>query len=981
MQDSDANLVQQTLSGDRGAFGDLVERYTRLVHGVVLELVRDPDVAEDLVQDVLTRAYQELSALRRPRQFGSWLRSIATNTTHDWLRHRQVHLRVGSSQGWAPAAPMVRPDEALESQEMAAALWEGLDNLAPEHRRVLVLRYLEQCSLREIARFLGLSVATVRWRLRRAQDRLKSEVTTLLYSRASQGLKSRRQLRDKAMSVLPLVVYTRPVPHGWLVHWGRRVGLVLLVGSLGGGLGMVGLHRWEEAGGAGMRQDLTGGFRVRRADMELPTISVTQTPQRPQAGERLRLEVAGFQPGEGESAYLHYITDLDAPVNDLDEPLDRVVEMRPAGEAWIAELTIPATASDVFYYVDDDGDPLRCDLDDPLAGWREDRQRYSSAQMVYDGAGRPVRGAELGMGEWAAAQERPGEDVLAHYQRELSLYPDHWDVYRRRWARMQWTDQISTGFDRVQREKEALLQRYPDNPDLAQMVINRWDTGRLRAFAARFPEHEKAAGAAYRATLRPFDDLEGRAVALRRFLRDFPRSPYTDDAHRDLLHMYDRIDRGRGKALADSLIDGDLVPYFDLEQELAAEQIQWSSNWEGALPEAKAYSLRFKWHMEEGDTTAAVLLARRLAASGLRDPIPFVSIGRQLVDTGDHRDVAVDLLQSGLRWLTEEHMLRLPTFTINPRWSIFSRESMRSYRRGEVLAWRVKCLHALGEIYLGQGDYRAAVLRLREAAELQRELTRGEPEQDIYMKLGEVREKLGDCAGAIDAYMDVVRVNYRHSGAEDALQRLLRGKCGRRETLGELLATTYTEAPGFRAVDVSGDSLGLSDFRGSVVAMYYGGCQWSENRANELDVLAGWHDRFHSAGLRVIYLGVPGLIFPGNGEPPLDTRDQMTEAVRERGYSFPVAFEDDPMGRSKYGPLTRGGRCLFLIDRMGRLRMRQARAWDEDEIESQNREAVGLLEQLLAEPVSSGSLAPRVAEAQGADGVGGGPEQPAAVAR
>lgn len=67
------------------------------------------------------------------------------------------------------------PDELVEAQEMEDALWEGPDRLAPELRRVVVLRYLEGCGLREIASFFAVPWATGRWRLRKAERRLREE--------------------------------------------------------------------------------------------------------------------------------------------------------------------------------------------------------------------------------------------------------------------------------------------------------------------------------------------------------------------------------------------------------------------------------------------------------------------------------------------------------------------------------------------------------------------------------------------------------------------------------------------------------------------------------------------------------------------------------------------------------------------------------------------------------------------------------------
>ena len=77
MAPSDSSLVRRALKCDNDAFGQLLERYSPLVHGVILERVRRIDEVEDLVQDVFIRAYQSLPDLRDTRCFAPWIGRIA----------------------------------------------------------------------------------------------------------------------------------------------------------------------------------------------------------------------------------------------------------------------------------------------------------------------------------------------------------------------------------------------------------------------------------------------------------------------------------------------------------------------------------------------------------------------------------------------------------------------------------------------------------------------------------------------------------------------------------------------------------------------------------------------------------------------------------------------------------------------------------------------------------------------------------------
>ena len=162
MPEKDQTLVRRTQAGERNAFGDLVEKYSPLVHGLILESIRQPDAVEDLVQEVFCKAYEKLSHLRQPARFSAWLASIAANEAQDFLRRQQVRYRTERSGALSLNDHRRLQDELFESNEMASALWEALDRLPPEYRRAVVLYYLENCSLRDIARFLDVSLTTVK---------------------------------------------------------------------------------------------------------------------------------------------------------------------------------------------------------------------------------------------------------------------------------------------------------------------------------------------------------------------------------------------------------------------------------------------------------------------------------------------------------------------------------------------------------------------------------------------------------------------------------------------------------------------------------------------------------------------------------------------------------------------------------------------------------------------------------------------------
>jgi RNA polymerase sigma-70 factor (ECF subfamily) len=216
METGDRILVRETLAGDGEAFGELVERYARLVHGVILQKVRQADEVEDLVQDVFCKAYQELVNLRDPDKFASWLARMANNRAQAWLRQRgarQVYHQREDFARWSPDAKT--PEGQLEAHETCGVVWETLDRLSPEYRQVLLLYHFEGCAQQDIARFLGITLSTVKWRLLRARQSMKHKLEEVFYLQQRQVRLNGRQLRQRVSAALPLLAFFRPMRPRW----------------------------------------------------------------------------------------------------------------------------------------------------------------------------------------------------------------------------------------------------------------------------------------------------------------------------------------------------------------------------------------------------------------------------------------------------------------------------------------------------------------------------------------------------------------------------------------------------------------------------------------------------------------------------------------------------------------------------------------------------------------------------------------------
>lgn len=188
MAENDSALVRRTLEGDSAAFGALVKRYVKLVHGVIFEAVRRPEEVDDLSQDVFCKAYLELTKLREHSKFPHWLARMAGNASTDWLRSQQVRrrpqleevAREGILDALLPGPRREKTaDQKLALKEDCEVLMEALYRIKPEYRKVLILFHFEGCSYEQICSFLGLSFATVKMRLYKGRKQLRMEFEAL----------------------------------------------------------------------------------------------------------------------------------------------------------------------------------------------------------------------------------------------------------------------------------------------------------------------------------------------------------------------------------------------------------------------------------------------------------------------------------------------------------------------------------------------------------------------------------------------------------------------------------------------------------------------------------------------------------------------------------------------------------------------------------------------------------------------------------
>jgi len=172
--------VSAARRGDSQAWDRLFQRYQLPVFAYVMDLVHHHATSLDLVQETFLRASQHIAHLRDDARFGSWLFGIA---------HQQV-LQFWRRQGRSPFSDDPIPEDSEDSSpgpdleairdEDAAALFQAIDDLPPPQRSVILLHFLEDFPLAEIAEITGTQIGTVKSRLHYAKRTLKERLSTPL---------------------------------------------------------------------------------------------------------------------------------------------------------------------------------------------------------------------------------------------------------------------------------------------------------------------------------------------------------------------------------------------------------------------------------------------------------------------------------------------------------------------------------------------------------------------------------------------------------------------------------------------------------------------------------------------------------------------------------------------------------------------------------------------------------------------------------
>lgn len=177
-------LAQLARSGDRSAFGQLVDLYKDKIFHLAYRMTGSRQEAEDIVQETFMRVYANLDKYDSRWKFSTWIFRIGNNLCIDRLRKRRPTWSLDAENpdadgvdGYAMLPTNdASPEDRMVLSEMQKNIRDAIAQLPDKYRSVVVLRYLQDLSLNEIADILELPVSTVKTRLHRGRESLRRKL-------------------------------------------------------------------------------------------------------------------------------------------------------------------------------------------------------------------------------------------------------------------------------------------------------------------------------------------------------------------------------------------------------------------------------------------------------------------------------------------------------------------------------------------------------------------------------------------------------------------------------------------------------------------------------------------------------------------------------------------------------------------------------------------------------------------------------------
>ena len=183
MERTEALLIDNLREGDETALAPLVEKYKRMVHRLAMQITKNHEDANDVMQETFIKVYQSIHTFRQEAAFETWVYRIAVNEALNFVKRRERRRESSlettdesefNTEILRKAEINNDPEIQAEKAELRHWVTKAVNSLSLKHRIVVILHELEGLTHAEIASILNCSEGTVRSRLHYARKQLRS---------------------------------------------------------------------------------------------------------------------------------------------------------------------------------------------------------------------------------------------------------------------------------------------------------------------------------------------------------------------------------------------------------------------------------------------------------------------------------------------------------------------------------------------------------------------------------------------------------------------------------------------------------------------------------------------------------------------------------------------------------------------------------------------------------------------------------------
>jgi RNA polymerase sigma-70 factor, ECF subfamily len=180
-------IIKNVKKGDQQAFAELVELYKDKVYQISYRMVGNVHEAQDIAQEAFLRAYLNIDSYDTDRKFSTWLFRIVTNLSIDRLRKKKpdfyLDQEIAGTEGLTLSSQIAAteddPEELIITHELQDWIQGEIMKLPAKYRSAIILKYIEDLSLKEISEILDLPIATVKTRIHRGREALRKRLSNV----------------------------------------------------------------------------------------------------------------------------------------------------------------------------------------------------------------------------------------------------------------------------------------------------------------------------------------------------------------------------------------------------------------------------------------------------------------------------------------------------------------------------------------------------------------------------------------------------------------------------------------------------------------------------------------------------------------------------------------------------------------------------------------------------------------------------------